>query len=119
MIFTYKEPDGWIITVQAGESRLGTVNLAIRESGKFKIVDADGREVGSIDTKLMPPPSQTKFTDDELAKAESCAKECRKCEHNQGITITNGRFPLAGVKCKECGCGLLSFLNSKCPIDQW
>lgn len=104
-----------------GSTPWGTFTVEVDQAASgqpLRLVTAAGIEVGKA-TVTMLEPATAKFTNEELDLAHTRAAICDQCPYKTSFTIQNGKFPVAAVRCRKCGCGNLSFLTGKCPLDQW
>lgn len=77
--------------------------------------DADGNLISESCEIKHPAPA----TDSDIRQAIQRADICRSCEHAKKVALTVNTRPVYGVKCGKCGCGNLSLIGGKCPLNKW
>ena len=125
MIFRHTKKTGWRVHNLGGDSPLGTIDLTLTAAcGAFRIVDAQGKQVGTVEANLheLAPPAPPTAAEEALVAAR--AEVCRNCPMQEGVTIRD--IQLADqvsyqrhVKCGACGCGALSLITGSCIQDRW
>ncbi len=101
------------------------LRLSADAAGPLRVIDAAGRDVGTLEVALVDPPAPPPVTGGPVEptpeQLEARAGVCETCEHGSDLVRVKGKFPVWGVKCAKCPTctNRMSLKTGRCVLDLW